>query len=345
MHYRYQKLGGSSAPGWTVIPCELVEENGQILKDLVLRISEEWGFSASFIDWLKHSNRFCDTLVDRIVTGYPRERITYFREKLGYEDELLTVGEPYHLFIIDAVDEVAKALPFDKAGLNVKWGDVSPFRELKVRLLNGPHTMMFAASYLSGADTVLEAMEDHSLRSFIEQGLYQEIYPLVRMEEKEKESFVHAVIERFLNPYNKHYLTDIGMNAIYKFKTRLIPTLLQYVEANRTLPQALTFSLAALFVYYRSERRDGAFLVGKRGETEYQIRDQKEALAAMEDGWNAFDGSDESLSVLTKRILSQTGLWGCDLLSIPGLAVQVTEDLRSILDVGTKEALKKKFMH
>lgn len=201
LYERYKAFDGDTEKGITLIPCELVEGNGDLLKEIVLKLINDWNLSDDFKQWVEEANLFCNTLVDRIVTGFPRGEEEDFRERLGYDDILLTVGEPYHLFVIDAPEHVAKKLPFDQAGLNVKWGDTTPYRELKVRLLNGAHTMMFAACYLSGVDTVYQSMTNERLAAFVKDGLFNEILPTVDADDEEKEAFATSVLERFSNPF------------------------------------------------------------------------------------------------------------------------------------------------
>ncbi|NEU32261.1 tagaturonate reductase [bacterium LRH843] len=340
LYHRFKTMNGSKNSGLVIIPCELVEDNGQLLQEIVLKVARDWNLSAEFINWVEEHNTFCNTLVDRIVTGYPTEKIEEYNDLLGYIDELLTTGEPYHLFAIDADQAVAEQLPFHKAGLNVKWGDVTPYRELKVRLLNGPHTMMFAACFLAGSDTVLEAMKDPDLLNFIKKGLYHEILLTVSSDESEKNTFVDSVIERFLNPYNRHLLTDIGMNTVFKFKTRLIPSLLDYIKVEKRIPQTIAFSLAALIVYYRPVRMDGAFLVGKRGNDEYTIRDNKEVLHLFMDVWKTYDEDGKDTENLIFNVLKQTDLWGLDLNTIDHLHEAVVGYTRMIEKVGMKESIQ-----
>ena len=341
LYHRYQVLEAKPDAGLVLIPCELVEGNGDVLKELVLRYAREWNLPVEFTNWLEEHNQFCNSLVDRIVTGYPKDSIDEYHQLLGYEDILLTAGEPYHMFAIDAGEDVANRLPFHKAGLNVKWGDVTPYRELKVRLLNGPHTMMFAVCYLSGVDTVLEAMEDETLSEFVRTGMTEEIFPTVRMDTEEKRSFVDSVLERFLNPYNKHFLADIGMNAVYKFKSRLIPTLVDYVELNQKLPRSIVFSLAALISYYRADRVEGDFLIGKRGTDEYTIRDNQEAIATFTKVWNTFDGSEAGMKELVTEVLEEVELWGMNLNKVEGLNEMLVTYTSNIMQFGMKESLKK----
>ncbi len=203
------------------------------------------------------------------------------------------------------------------------------------------HTMMFAVCYLSGVDTVLEAMKDQHLSEFVKRGIYEEILPTVRMDEEEKRSFVDSVIERFLNPYNKHYLADIGMNAVYKFKSRLIPSLLDYVQLHHRMPRSIVFSLAALIVYYRPASREGDFLIGKRGDDYYTIRDNREAITVFEDAWNRFEEEHEDIDLLVTSVLQLTELWGLDLNTIADLKETVVMHVRAILEHGMKNSIKK----
>lgn len=340
MYHRYQTFKGTPEAGLVIIPCELVENNGELLKELVIKIAKDWNLSQGFIQWVEDENRFCNTLVDRIVPGYPKENINEFRQLLGYEDQLLTVGEPYHLFAIDGDDYVAKLIPFDKVGLNVIWGDVTPYRELKVRLLNAPHTMMFAVAYLTGLNTVFEAMEDEDLVSFIKKGIYEEIIPVLPFDEQEKRQFVDSVLDRFRNPYFKHYFVDLGLNAVYKFKTRVVPILLEYIKQNESLPTSIAFSLAALLAYYRPVRLEGDFLIGKRTDDEYVIRDSKETISALREMWETYEKTPEDLQKIVIKLFEHEHLWGTNLNNIDKLSITVCSYLEQILRYGMKNVIE-----
>ncbi|MFN7249328.1 MAG: tagaturonate reductase [Anaerobacillus sp.] len=341
LYHRFTHFEGSPAAGLVIIPCELIEENGKKLKEIVLRLAHEWQMPADFLNWVDEHNQFCCTLVDRIVTGYPRDAVEEFRQLLGYEDNLITVGEPFHLWAIDAPKEVATAIPFDKAGLNVKWGDITPFRNVKVRLLNGPHTMMSAVCFLAGADTVQQVMEDETLSAFIQRGMLHEIYPTVDIADEEKKHFVESVTERFLNPYNKHYLKDIALSSVYKFKSRLIPSLLNYKEQKGSLPTMITFALAGLLAFNRPVREEGNDLIGIRGEVEYAIRDNQEAIKALKDAWQKYDGSTQSVTTVVSEVLGNTEVWGQNLIEVEQLTETVATFLIDILENGMKTSVEK----
>lgn len=359
LYHRFQALGGSPEAGLIIIPCELIPDNGRKLREIVLRLAAEWGLPAEFAAWIKQHNHFCNTLVDRIVTGYPEGETEKFRTLLGYEDPLLTVGEPFHLWAIDGPPEVAERFPLEKAGLNVKWGDVTLYQELKVRLLNGPHIMMVAVAFLAGADTVQDVMADELLRDFIRQGI-KEIYSTVALPAAEKKSFVESVMERFANPYNKHYLKDIALNSVTKFKERIIPVLRDYLdkypqEEKGRLPKALTLALAGLLAFSRPAGggrtshqparagEGGNTLVGRRDGSEYLIVDRPEILAAFAGAWDRFDGTEQSLFGLVTEILGNTEIWGEGLNEIPGLTGTVAAYLAGILENGMRDTVAKLF--
>lgn len=330
LYHRYKVMNGAAEAGLVILPCELLENNGNLLRGIVLRIANDWKLPDSFIEWVQVCNKFCNTLVDRIVTGFPINDLNQYQTRLGYEDELITVGEPYHLFAIEADEETAEAIPFHKAGLNVVWSDVKPFRDIKVRILNGAHTMMFAAGYLSGKKTVLETMEDQLLREYVERGIYSEILPVITMNEFQTKAFADSVIERFSNPFNQHFLSDIGLNSIFKFKSRLLPTLEDWTNQKNKLPEIVSFSLAALFAYYQPERIQGSSRV---------IRDEPEVMELFIHIWSQYNNGNTSLENMVKTILSNQSLWERDLNKINELPETVCRYLTAIVESGMENAI------
>ncbi|WP_054705947.1 tagaturonate reductase [Bacillus sp. JCM 19041] len=308
LYERFLAFDGSLAAGIVVVPCELVEENGAVLKGLIKRVARDWELPEAFFCWLDEAIIFCNTLVDRIVTGFPLGEEAKWATKLGYEDQLLTVAEPYHLFVIEAERMPSECIPFTKAGLNVVWEKTAPYRDLKVRLLNGAHTFLFAAAVLAGETTVKGALENQVLRRFLERGMQEELMPTVRANQEVKEAYVASVIERFENPYLAHQLTDIGMNAVYKFKTRLLPAL----QANQR-SHLLLFSLAALLVYMKPTGKEGAFLQGQANGKPYTIRENEETLTILNEVWGQFDQEKKNVADTVQLLLEQEELWGDDL--------------------------------
>jgi tagaturonate reductase len=240
--------------GFILLPCELIDKNGDNLKECILKYSKDWGYGAEFEKWINEENYFTNTLVDRIVTGYPRDTAKQMEENFGYLDNVIDTAEIFHLWVIEGDKKLAEEIPFHKIGLNVLWtDDVTPYKKRKVRILNGAHTMMVLAAHLAGLETVKEAMDDELVFSFMKQGIFEEIIPMLDLPKAELEQFANDVIERFQNPFIKHYLLSIALNSVSKYKVRVLPSVLQYIKEKGSEPKRLVFSLAALIAFYRTD--------------------------------------------------------------------------------------------
>ena len=293
-------------PGFIMLPCELIESNGDELKKCVIKYAEFWNLGDSFICWIEKENTFCNTLVDRIVTGYPKDEAEKLIESIGYEDKLLDTAEPFHLWVIEG--DFENELPLKKAGINVVWtSDVSAYKKMKVRILNGSHTSLVFPSLLSGMETVKDSLDDDLLKEYLNICLFRYILPTVG-ETEENLTFANSVIERFSNPYIKHLWKSISLNSVSKFSVRVLPTILEYEKANGSLPKPLVFSLACLIEYYKTE----------------EPQDNVKAVSFIK---------GKSIS----DILSKEDLWGEDLRYMTEL---VTESIDRIHNDGIREAIK-----
>ena len=235
--------------GFVFLPCELIDKNGETLKSLVLRYADDWYLGEEFKKWVQEENVFCNTLVDRIVTGYPRD------EKIdtGYEDNMLNTSELFHLWVIDGPKDILKELPLDKTGLNIIVTDnLEMYRTRKVRILNGAHTSMIPYAMLEGIETVKDCMENSKMSEFVRGCVFEEIIPTLDLPESELSSYAENVFERFNNPYIKHLCSSISLNSVSKFKVRVLPSLLEYIERKGTMPQKLIFSLYKLIEFYKT---------------------------------------------------------------------------------------------
>ncbi len=331
LHRRYEFFKGDSSKGFILIPCELIDRNGDELKKIVLKYAELWNLGEGFVNWLNEANTFCCSLVDRIVPGYPRDSIAEITAELGYEDKLVVVGEQFHLWVIEGPEWIKNEFPAHLAGLNVLVvDDMAPYRTRKVRILNGAHTALTPVAYLYGIDTVAEAIEHEEVGPFVKSLIYEEIIPTLDLPVEELNSFADAVLERFLNPYVQHYLMSISLNSVSKFKTRDLPSLLQYVESKGQLPEKLVFSLSALLSFYS----------GRRGAEVIQLADDADILEWFASLWKSCDGSEASLRVLTAEVLGATNRWGCNLNEVAGLTDKVAQGLVAIEKIGMKQALQ-----
>lgn len=250
-------------PGFIILSCELIDNNGKELLNCVLKYADLWKLPEEFKSWIKNENDFCNTLVDRICTGYPKDEAARLTERLKAqedstftEDKLMNTAEIFHLWVIEGDHE--DEFPLAKAGINVIWTkDVKPYKKRKVRILNGGHTSMVLAARLYGLSTVKECLDDPLINKFLNKAIFEEIIPTLGSKQEDI-PFGKAVLERFSNPFVKHQLLSIALNSVSKFKARVLPTILEYREQRGELPKCLTFSLAALIAFYRTdETNDG----------------------------------------------------------------------------------------
>lgn len=328
---RYTHFNGAADKGWVIIPCELIDYNGDALHELVLRYAQEWALPVEFVTWLNESNTFCSTLVDRIVTGYPRDEAAAIEAELGYKDGFLDTAEHFYLFVIQGPKSLASELRLDKLSLNVLIvDDIKPYKERKVAILNGAHTALVPVAYQAGLDTVGEAMNDAEICAFVEKAIYDEIIPVLDLPRDELESFASAVTGRFRNPYIKHQLLSIALNGMTKFRTRILPQLLAGQKATGKLPARLTFALAALIAFYRAERN---------GET-YPVQDDAHWIERYQQLWAQHRDQLISTSDLVIAVLSVSEHWEQDLTQVVGLVEQVSLDLDAILLQGMRKAVQ-----
>ena len=341
LYRRFRHFAGDPGKGLVFIPCELIDNNGSMLKETVLRHAREWKLEQAFVNWVESANCFASTLVDRIVTGYPRDEINELWNGLGYQDNLLVTAEIFHFFAIEvpgsAMPSISEELPFHKAGLNVVWtADATPYKQRKVRILNGGHTMSVPAAFLAGKETVGEMMGDNTFVQFLREGIFSEIIPTLDLEPDDLTSFANAVFDRFANPYIRHYLLSITLNSVSKFKARVLPSILEYHRRKGELPKLLTFSMAALIAFYNGNEIVDGVLIGKRNGTDYKIADDAEVLEFFRDAW----ANRKSDSDVVKKVLGKTRFWGEDLNSLPGFCDTVAKYLEWIGKDGVKATIE-----
>lgn len=239
-------------PGFIHLPCELIDNNGTELKKAVLELAQRWNLGEDFIEWIHHENRFYNTLVDRIVTGYPRDEVETLRETIDFDDQLINTTEVFNLWVIEgnAEDE----LPLQKTGLNVVWTqDAKPYKQRKVRILNGAHTALVPLAMLKGYTEVREALLDSKLNAQLKTIIFNEIIPSLDLPKEEMTDFANTVIDRFLNPYIHHQLRSIALNAYDKFKVRVMPSILSYQAKFNKYPKELMEAFDAFYAFYQTE--------------------------------------------------------------------------------------------
>ena len=332
---RYQYFNGAEDKGLIILPVELIDHNGRTLRSCVNHYAALWNLPAAFLQWLDEACQFTDTLVDRIVTGYPDEQTAQaIQKELGYTDELLDVAEPFALWAVENPG-LEKRLPFTSTYFQTVFApDITIYKERKVRILNGAHTSMVLGAYLAGLEYVGQCMADEDIRPSLEQTVYGEILPTVPMAPDTVRSFADAVFERFENPFVHHELLAISLNSTSKWKARILPSLKDSLASTGKLPRWLTYSMAALLAFYRSEDKGDDCLIGHRGSNIYPIRDDADRLA--------FIASHAALpdAGYVAAVLQQADWWGEDLTAIPGFSQAVTAHLARIGAIGVRAHIR-----
>lgn len=327
---RYDYFCGDLTKGLAIIPCELIEHNGDELKRILLELAKIHRMDESFIRWLAAANHFTNTLVDRIVPGYPRDTAHKICEETGFLDNNIVKGEIFHLWVLQKEPFIQKKLPANQPGLNVIFtDDITSYKERKVRILNGSHTGMVPVAYLCGIDTVRDSVSDPEIGRFIRELIEQEMKPTIALPKEEVDAFASSVIERFQNPFLRHELMSIALNSIAKFKARLMPVYNDYRKKFDRLPEHILFSLASLIVFYR----------GKRGEEEIALKDDPENIKFFQELWN----SSKDCNEIAKCALSNSDLWGQNLADNDTVNL-VAGYIKSIVENGERAALHKLFV-
>ncbi|MDD3194895.1 MAG: tagaturonate reductase [Paludibacter sp.] len=321
LYHRFKTFNGDPAKGWLIFPCELIFHNGTELNECILRYIEHWNLGSEFENWYKTACGVYSTLVDRIVPGYPKDSIDQILDRAQLNDKLVVQAEIFHLWVIEAPKWVEDEFPASKAGLNVLFvPSEKPYHDRKVTLLNGPHSALAPVAYLAGLDTVRETVEHEVLGKFVSKVVFEELINTLDLPKDELVEFAEAVLERFRNPFVKHFVTSIMLNAFPKFKTRDIPGLKIYLKRNGELPKGLVLGLAAIIEYYKG---------GKRGNDTIVPNDDQAIIDLLKDLWA---GNDKAAVV--KGVLEAEFIWGENLNEVAGLAELLTELLSSIEEKG-----------
>ncbi|NLP58694.1 tagaturonate reductase [Lutibacter sp. B1] len=316
LYERYKHFKGDITKGLTIIPCELINYNSDTLKEIILKYIDDWKLEEGFKTWLINYSTFHNTLVDRIVPGYPKDQIEEYNSQLNYEDNLIVSAEKFFLWVIEGDEVLKEKLPFHKTDLDVKIvNDMQPYRTRKVRILNGAHTSIFALSYLYGNETVKETVDDNFTGNFIYKAIFEEVIDILKMDKAELTSFAEEIFDRFRNPFIKHLLSSLSLNAISKFKVRVLPSLLEYISIKNKIPKHLTYAFACLIRYYK----------GSWNGKEILLNDSEAVIDTFKNIWTT-----NNLELVAKQTLSNKDFWDQDLSIIPNLTKAIVLALEEI---------------
>ncbi len=326
LYKRFKHFAGDPTKGLCIICCELIENNGSTLREYVLRHAEYNKLGEDFIEWVEKYCHFCDTLVDRIVPGFPRENIAEIKEELGFDDNLVVKAEFYHLWAIGGpgYEEVQRRLPLDKAGLHVIFmPTIKQFRDKKVRILNGSHTGMVPIGLQIGCETVMDAFNNADLEAFVNTMVAEEVIPMIEEDQEELKAFAAGILERFYNPYIRHMLKTISLNSLSKWETRNFPTVLDNWKKAGKVAEKELFTFAALLTLYS-------------GKVDFTPDDTAEHVEFIQKVWNS-----EDVDATVKAIVENKNIWTVDFTEVEPFEEKVAGYVKVILAEGMAAALKK----
>ena len=326
LYKRFKHFEGDPTKGLCIICCELIENNGSTLREYVLRHAEYNKLGEDFIEWVEKYCHFCDTLVDRIVPGFPRENIAEIKEELGFDDNLVVKAEFYHLWAIGGpgYEEVQRRLPLDKAGLHVIFmPTIKQFRDKKVRILNGSHTGMVPIGLQIGCETVMDAFNNADLEAFVNTMVAEEVIPMIEEDQEELKAFAAGILERFYNPYIRHMLKTISLNSLSKWETRNFPTVLDNWKKAGKVAEKELFTFAALLTLYS-------------GKVDFTPDDTAEHVEFIQKVWNS-----EDVDATVKAIVENKNIWTVDFTEVEPFVEKVAGYVKVILAEGMAAALKK----
>jgi tagaturonate reductase len=316
LYKRYEYFNGDPSKGLAIIPCELINYNADTLKDIIVQYCDQWELENGFKNWLIESCSFHNTLVDRIVPGYPKDEIEDYNKQLPYQDNLIVTAETFFLWVIEGDDALKNKLPFHKTELDVKIvADMQPYRTRKVRILNGVHTAMVPFSIMAGNETVKESVDGDFSGEFINTGIFPEIIATIDMDKTELQQYADDVLDRFKNPFIKHLLSSIALNSIDKFKVRVLPSLLGYIKANEKLPIHLTFAFACLIRFYKGSWQ------GK----DLPVNDSQDIVAFFTTVWKSNNHTE-----VVNTTFANVAFWNEDLTKFESLAAALVHALDAI---------------
>ncbi len=324
LYRRFKVCDGDIAKGFVILPCELIERNGEQLKGCIEQYIELWNLGSEFESWFNSANHIANTLVDRIVSGYPKRGALEIQQRVDFEDKLLVETEPYNILVIEGDEVIREEFCADKAGCNVLFvDDITPYRERKVTLLNAPHTLLSPIGLLAGLVTVREAVEHPELGRYINYVMQRELRPTLSLPEQELSQFIDEVLDRFANPYLEHHMSSIMLNSFAKFKSRCIPPIKRYLAQQGALPTATILGMAAMIYYYATT-------------DEVVLKDESRTIELIKELWR-----ERSVAQLTHGVLSAEWLWGENLVEITGLKPLLYDYLSQINEFAMRISLER----
>ena len=336
LYKRFELFKGDNKKGFIILSCELIDDNGKELEKCVLQYARQWKLGEEFCTWIKAANVFCSTLVDRIVTGYPKNEAHGINAENGYIDDLIDTGEVFAFWVIEGPNWLKNEFPVEEADLPIVITDNhKPYKERKVRILNGAHTSFVLGAYLAGQNIVRECMEDEVIKGFMNKAIYDEIIPTLSLPKEELTAFAAAVTERFENPYIDHELLAIALNSTAKWKARVQPSMEKYIAIKGEIPQCMAASLAFYIAFYNGQELNETGLINYRDGQAYTIKDDASVLEFF------YKHKEADKKTLVHEVCANESFWGKDLTKIAGVEECVLEYYTMLCNMEAREVMKK----
>tara|TARA_A100001011_G_C14256977_1_gene820488 strand:- start:525 stop:1802 length:1278 start_codon:yes stop_codon:yes gene_type:complete len=316
LYHRFQKFDGDPLKVLHIIPCELIDKNGNKLKEIILELCDIWELEEDFKSWIQ-KNYFYNTIVDRIVPGFPKKDLEFYKKDLPFNDKLIVTCEPFFFWVIEGSKDLLRIFPVDQLeNISVKvLPDIGIYRTRKVRILNGSHTTIVPIGLLHGTLTVSETLKDDFIKNFLSNTIFEEIIPSIAFDKEELEEYARSVLERFSNPFIIHRMESISLNSISKFKVRVLPSLLSYYNKLGKIPKNLTFAFASLIYFYGKE-------VSKHP---YPIKDDPQKISLFREIWK-----ENKIEKVVEKTLTNSVLWDQNLAEIDPLKDVLNQALNAI---------------
>ena len=307
--------------GVYLMPVELIDNNANELCKCVSKYIKLWNLPEAFKKWNDENNFYCNTLVDRIVSGYPRDEKTkaHLEEIIGEKDELVSIGEPFGLWAVEKKGDIAKYIKEGVHNIEVVLTDnIGYYKKRKVRVLNGSHTNLVPAGLILGAETVYDCMKDQKLSAFVEDTLKDEIIPFVSDDIAATTVFADSIKSRFLNPFLNHQLISIALNSISKWRARVLPSFKDYYAKNGKIAPFITIGFSYLMALYSRIEKNGDKFTVKLTNREVEMKDDLPYLE--------YFASKKSVEDFMKDV----NVWGEDLTLYTGFSESVIKNIEKI---------------
>jgi tagaturonate reductase len=342
LYERFRNFGGKKDKGLVVIPTELITDNGLKLRECVEKVAAYNELGKLFNKWLKYHVKFCNSLVDRIVPGKPDAQTHAMLEtRVGYTDSLLTVAEPYFLWAIEGDDRVRKILSFADVNPNVIIDeDITYYRERKLRILNGSHSVGAPTGYLCGFETVYQCTQDPAMGKLYERLIFENIVPtllpIFEDQAEELKAFAAEILDRYRNPFIQHKLIGITMQQTSKMQARNVATIERYYALTGQVPRWYALGFASYLMFMRATKQQNEHFYGESAGDFYIIND--DTAAYFYEKWQGV--IIPTAAWFVNEVLSNHDLWKTDLTQLPGFAEAITDYLVRMMKEGVKSVLE-----